>query len=67
MKHFKKYIENLRESIDHVMEEGNLMYEQDLPKDISEQDYAIWFEQSSLMYGVRVGPKFEKYGRENNS
>lgn len=34
----------------------DLMYEGDLPKDISKEEYDKWFQQSVVYDGVRVGP-----------
>lgn len=33
-----------------------LMYEDELPDDMSRQDYSAWYDKSSLRDGVRMGP-----------
>lgn len=38
----------------------NLIYEQDLPLDMTEQEYSEWFKKSQIIDGVRMGPKFKR-------
>lgn len=35
---------------------GKLMYEDDLPSEIDDEEYRAWFERSVLIDGVRMGP-----------
>jgi hypothetical protein len=37
-----------------------LRYEEDLPSDISKEDYDKWYKTSRLVYGVRMGEVFPK-------
>jgi len=44
--------------------DASLMYEDDLPKDISQGEYDLWFEQSRIVDGVRMGPRFYRSTEE---
>ena len=35
-----------------------LMFEQDLPEDMTEEQYSKWFETSIVIWGVRLGDIF---------
>jgi hypothetical protein len=39
---------------------SRLMYEDDLPADMTDEEYKKWFEKSSVLWGVRMGPKFKR-------
>jgi hypothetical protein len=34
-----------------------VMYEDELPRDISQEAYDAWYENSTVSRGVRIGPK----------
>ena len=34
------------------------MYEDELPEDITDEEYSDWYEQSAVYDGVRMGPKW---------
>jgi hypothetical protein len=43
---------------------GNpLMYEDDLPEDMPDSDYAVWFAASKIISGVRMGPLYQPNAR----
>jgi hypothetical protein len=42
-----------------------LMYEQDLPDDISKESYSSWFLESKVIDGIRMGPVLEFPKDEN--
>ena len=33
------------------------IFEDELPSDISDEEYSTWFKKSWIEYGVRVGPR----------
>lgn len=35
-------------------------YEDQLPDDMTDAEYETWYEHSVLIYGVRMGPRFER-------
>lgn len=39
-------------------QDNPVMYEDDLPKDITESEYNWWYERSGIVGGVRMGPRF---------
>jgi hypothetical protein len=40
--------------------ENPLMYEDELPEDMTDSEYSEWYEQSYVLDGVRVGPQRKK-------
>lgn len=40
--------------------DGTLIYEDTLPPDITDAEYAAWFKQSKIVDGVRMGPPLNK-------
>lgn len=40
--------------------QAGLMYEDELPQDITDAEYSEWFELSAIVEGVRMGPQFTR-------
>jgi hypothetical protein len=36
------------------------MYEDELPEDMTDKEYSRWYEQSKVIGGVRMGPKWKR-------
>jgi len=43
-----------------------LMYEDELPE-MTDEEYDEWYEKSSVVYGVRMGPIFKRVTEECQS
>jgi hypothetical protein len=39
--------------------ERELMYEDELPADMTDEEYERWFADSAVVDGVRMGPKID--------
>lgn len=54
----------LQSAIDMLCEQDHaLMYEDDLPENMSDSEYDEWFAKSSVVDGVRMGPSVSSQGK----
>jgi len=50
---------NIGKELDTIIFDGReLMFEQDLPEDMTDEQYSKWFDNSLLVWGVRMGDVF---------
>ena len=49
-----------------IIQEKEYIYEDELPRDITDGEYSEWYEKSLISDGVRVGPKIKRVSHKLN-